>query len=111
MIKVQWNDFARRRNLQLEKFIETMSYNQYKRWCEYRSVVPVDEASYIVNTQVKDAPPVEIVEEPRKEYTRKELTKMLKADVTSVATDLKIDLDGTETKKKIISLILGLNKS
>ena len=102
MIKVQWNDFARRRNLQLEKFIETMTYNQYKRWCEYRSVIPVDEALYSVEAQVEETP---------KQYTRKELTKMLKADVTSVATDLKIDLDGTETKKKIISLILSLNKS
>lgn len=110
MIKVQWNDFARRRNLELEKFIETMTYNQYKRWCEYRSVIPVDEASYSKVVQIEEVSPV-TVEESRKEYTRKELTKMLKADVTSIATDLKIDLDGTETKKKIISLILGLNKS
>jgi len=109
VIKVQWNDFARRRNLELEKFIETMSYTQYKRWCEYRSVIPVDEGSYSIVVQVEE-PSIEI-EEPRKEYTRKELTKLLKADVMSLATDLDIELDGTETKKKIVSLILGLNKS
>lgn len=104
MIKVQWNDFARRRNLKLENFVNSMSYVEYTRWCEYRSVVPVDEPQYKVQE-----PEPEILEE--KSYTQKELSKMLKADLVDHALGLELSLDGSETKKQIISLILDLNKN
>ena len=111
MIKVQWNDFAKRRNLQLKKFIESMPYKEYKRWCEYRSVVPVPETHYSIEKQTETLAETTSETESVPHYTRKELTKMLKADVSALASELNIELDGTETKKKIVSLILSLNKS
>ena len=114
MIKVQWNDFAKRRNLQLENFIESMTYQEYKRWCDHRSVIPVEETFYVVEIENHVVVPVleeSIESEPSPVLTRKELTKMLKSNLATIASELNIDLDGTETKKKIISLILDLNKS
>ena len=105
MIKVQWNDFARRRNLKLENFVNSMSYIEYTRWCEYRSVIPVPETQYKIQIISPSIPVKE------KFYTQKELTKMLKTDLIDYALELGISLDGSETKKQITDLILDLNKN
>jgi len=103
-MKIEWIDFAQRRKLNLVNFVESMTYTEYSQWCADRSVIPVDESSY---TRKKKPSVVK----QTKSYTKKELNKLLKADVTNVAMDLSIPLNGDETKKQLISLILGLNNS
>lgn len=103
-MKIEWIDFAQRRKLNLVNFIESMTYTEYSQWCTYRSVIPVDESLY---TTEKTVP----LSKQTKKWTKKELNKLLKADVTKVALDLPIELEGSETKKELISLILELNNS
>ncbi len=104
---VKWNDFARRRKLKLEDFISAYTYDQYTQWCEYRKVIPVPQADFGIQPEVSPVVQDEIVE-PIKKYTSKELNKKKKADLVSLAENLNIELDGSETKRILISKILSV---
>jgi len=103
---IKWTDFAKRRKLNLEDFITNYTYEQYQRWCEYRSVIPVSQGDFTFGSiKSSKEPPIE---NPAVVYTNKQLNKMKKAELVSLAGELDIDLDGSETKKIIVSLIQSL---
>ena len=104
---IKWTDFAKRRKLNLEHFIENnYTYEQYQRWCKYRSVIPVAQSDFTKGPI--QTPETVVVEETPTVYTSKELNKMKKAQLVSLATELQIELTGSETKKVIVSLIQSL---
>ena len=116
-MKVKWDIFAKRRNLDLEYFIDNMKYEEYKRWCEYRSVIPVKESEYFVfkhpvvettsnETEIRVAPEKEV---PKFNMTRKSLNKMKKQQLVNLVKDHSLKTNGSETKRQLISLLLDMN--
>ena len=81
MKKVKWNDFAKRRKIDLEMF-QNMTYEEYAQWCSIRSVEPVPKDSYlgVQNMLLKTYQDVEVYSLPEQEYSEKELKKLKKQD-------------------------------
>tara|TARA_B100000989_G_C19215006_1_gene333458 strand:+ start:119 stop:421 length:303 start_codon:yes stop_codon:yes gene_type:complete len=94
---IKWEHFAKRRNLNLEQFKDHLSYDQFVKWCRQRNVEPVSELEFSKKTQ-KD----QIVE-----HTESTLKKYRKDKLLQMAADLDIDLQGKETKKDLVKLILN----
>ena len=102
---VKWNDFAKRRKLKLEDFVSSYTYEQYTQWCEYRKVEPVAKEDFGLLSPVAEPQetPIKTVN-----YTSKELNKKKKAALVSLAESLGVELDGSETKRTLVSKILKL---
>jgi len=101
---IEWNDFAKRRKLNLEDFKE-WSYEDYTQWCVSRYVTPVSEESFsAVKTIVE--PIVETASVPIT-IDEKRLKKMKKSAIIELCEVRGIDLDGHETKANLISMILN----
>lgn len=103
---IDWKYFSKRRGVVLESLSE-LSYEEYCSWCLIRGVIPLpseewpyDTVSNVSNKPIEQAP----------SWTFKSLNKNKKADLFDMAKQNHVMLDGTETKKQIIHLLLGLHK-
>ena len=115
-MKVKWDIFAKRRNLDLEYFIDNMKYDEYKRWCEYRSVIPVKKNEYfvskpVVETVSHEAEPSVTPEQetPKFNMTKRALTKMKKQQLVDLVNEYSLHTNGSETKRQLVSLLLDMN--
>ena len=94
---IKWEHFAKRRNLNLEQFKDHLSYDQFVKWCRQRNVEPVLQSEFSKKTQMEH-----IVE-----HTESTLKRHRKDKLVQIAVDLGIDLEGRETKKDLVKLILN----
>ena len=135
MMKVKWQDFAKRRKLAIADFAH-MNYNDYVMWCNIRKVEPAAQSLFPVIKEVVPEPviiapvipevqekvlaivevaeAVEIVEEPAatlvsQEFSFKGLSKMRKSLVQSICDDNSIDYSAASTKRQLVQKILELN--
>ena len=98
-MKVKWEDFARRRKLDLQIFVENMKYEKYVQWCKQRSVVPIDKLEYKVPDKPVVTPdPVETPSEP----DWKKIKKSVKADIQKLCTEMEVEFTSSDTKKTLI---------
>ena len=109
-MRVSWNNFAQRRNLNLDMF-GNMSYKEYATWCEQRRVIPVPLELFVENNRGPEATKeIPNEEEIKSEViTQKDLKKMRKQDLVTLCKNRALKLKGNETKTKLISLLLSMN--
>lgn len=119
-MRVSMEYFMKRRNLSWSSFAG-MEYKRYEIWCQVRKIIPVSQSEYESNAfkpQVKETPVVEskpepVVEETQEEvfslFDTKELNKKNKTSLMELAEEHGISLDGSETKKQIVQLLVNLN--
>ena len=133
MMKVKWQDFAKRRKLAIADFAH-MNYNDYVMWCNIRKVEPVVQSLFPIIKEVVPEPVIiaqvipevqvevqqvlaieEAVEtEPAatlvsQEFSFKGLSKMRKSLVQSICDDNSIDYSAASTKRQLVQKILELN--
>tara|TARA_R110002153_G_scaffold273689_1_gene445268 strand:+ start:31 stop:405 length:375 start_codon:yes stop_codon:yes gene_type:complete len=122
MMKVKWQDFAKRRKLAIEDFAH-MDYSAYAIWCSARRVEPI--AQDLFPAKQKETPVLAIVEQeiakdksetdneiisiPVKVFSFKSLSKMKKSQVQSICDDNSIDYTAASTKRQLVQKILELN--
>ena len=60
-MKVKWEKFAQRRNINIEMF-SSMPYKNYESWCNIRKVEPISRDSYelIQKTSEKNFPDIDL---------------------------------------------------
>lgn len=102
---VAWKYFSKRRNITLQS-LSDLSYKEYHAWCTVRGVLPLSKTEW----PYTDGHITEEVQEPDlPNWTYKSLNKKKKSVLSNLAKKHHVNLDGTETKKIIINLLLGLN--
>ena len=114
--RVSWDYFMRRRNISYSSLVG-MDYDRYATWCHTRYVIPLDEKEY----EAKLAPfktvakPITIEEVQRKvpanpaHSDAKTLNRKKKSDLVELSAVYGIAVEGKETKKELVSLILSMN--
>ena len=117
--RVSWEYFMRRRNISYSSLVG-MEYDRYVAWCHTRYVIPLDKEEYEANLapfkkvskpKTKKKEPVqELPENLVSIQTAKVLGKKKKSDLLELCRSYEIRLEGKETKKDLISLILNVNK-
>tara|TARA_X000000950_G_scaffold287653_1_gene400903 strand:- start:2832 stop:3194 length:363 start_codon:yes stop_codon:yes gene_type:complete len=117
--RVSWDYFMRRRNISYSSLTE-MEYDRYVAWCHTRSVIPLEQEEYESNLapfkktpkpEPKKKEPVQEVPASTGHTDSKVLSKKKKSDLLDLCRDYGIELEGKETKKQLVSLILDVNKS
>ena len=106
-MKVKWIDFAKRRNLDLDIFRSNMKYEKYVRWCEQRSVIPVDKSDYAIVVQTEEVPEEETISYSIP--TAKELGRMTKKKLLEFCNENQIQYEASKTKRELISYLKSLN--
>ena len=113
-MKVQWEDFAKRRRIKLSSFIRSLSYEEYVVWCDKRSVIPLEPSAYTIDEKPKlkeEEPVLEVpVAVPAKSYTKQELNKMKKPELVQLAKDNELKIGRSKTKRELVTLLLNMNK-
>ena len=114
--RVSWNYFMQRRNISYSSLLG-MDHDRYVAWCHSRYVIPLGKEEY----EAKLAPflpkPSEEIQDKVKEVettpatSAKMLNKKKKSELITLCETHKIDLKGNETKKQLVSLILGMNNA
>ena len=110
-MRVSMEYFMKRRNLGWASF-QNLEYDRYVTWCHVRKIIPVNEQEFLANkTPTQKEEPVEVKELPPnpRHSDPKLLNRRKKAELVELATVYGIELDGTETKKQLVSLIIGVN--
>lgn len=119
-MRVSMEYFMKRRNLSWSSFAG-MEYKRYEIWCQVRKIIPVSQSEYeasVIKPQVKEilvieTEPVVLVEEIQEHrsisFDLKELNKKNKITLVELADVYGITLDGSETKKQIVQLLVNLN--
>jgi len=113
-VKVEWEDFAKRRRLKLSNFRRTLSYDEYVNWCDRRAVIPVDASVYIDTDSTKQETPLKNDHTPEIEkkpvvYVKKELNKLRKANLLNLATEHGLEVEKSMTKRQLVTLLLNMN--
>ena len=116
--RVSWDYFMQRRKISYSS-LTGMEYDRYVTWCHTRYVIPIGKDEYesniapfkkVVETvAVEDASskvPVNSLHTNPKLLGRKK-----KADLVKLCKTYGIILDGKETKKELVSLILDVNNT
>ena len=109
-MRVSMEYYMKKRNVGWNAF-SGLDYNRYVQWCHVRKIIPVDEEEFLANithTQPIEQPKKSTPPNPQ-HLDPKLLGRKKKADLVEIAGGYGIDLVGTETKKKIVSLIIGVN--
>ena len=108
-MKIAWKDFAQRRKLNLDMF-ENMSYAAYVAWCVSRNVEPEPSESFSKNNNSAEEPtqPLE-VKSQRVTYDEKQLKKLKKSALVDLCENSQVDLNGNETKAKLINILVNVN--
>jgi hypothetical protein len=117
-MKVEWKQFAQRRKINIEMF-KTMSYKEYKAWCNIRKVEPVSEESFegVQNIVVKKPPIKEVQDEEVLEivtvsthkFDELQLKKMRKLGILKLCEEFSLETNSADTKKQLIEKLLILN--
>lgn len=113
-MRVSMEYYMKRRNLNWNVF-KNLEYDRYTIWCHVRKIIPVSRDDYDANfvepkaqeikpSESKTLPPNPQHQDP------KLLGRKKKADLVEFATLYGADLDGSETKKQLVQLIIELNK-
>mgnify|MGYP005677179445 CR=1 FL=1 len=116
--RVSWDYFMRRRNIQYSSLVG-MEYDRYTAWCHSRCVIPLDKEEYEAKItpfkpKIESASPTKVVEKVEKKntiYDHKSLNRKKKAELVDLCRTNGIDIKGNETKKQLVSLILGMNNA
>ena len=112
-MNISWKNFAQRRKLDIQMFMK-MSYIDYCRWCEVRSVTPIEESLFVKNTsnsRDKIEPTVESVDSSQPVFDIKKLKKLRKSALSKLCTDKGIEHDSGYTKNQLVHLLLCLNNT
>lgn len=113
-MKVEWEDFAKRRRLKLSNFRRTLSYDEYVVWCDKRAVIPVNASEYIDTDSTKPKIPLENdhmseIEKKPVVYVKKELNKLRKASLLNLAIEHGLEVEKSITKRQLVTLLLNMN--
>lgn len=110
-MKVKWEQFAKRRKINLEMF-KNMDYSDYCDWCNNRKVEPISKESYestkIMLAPAVELPPVAIVKV--QEFDEKQLRKLKKTTLEKLCSDRDLEYSVKDTKKKLVQRLLLVNK-
>ena len=111
-MRVSMEYFMKKRNIGWVAF-QNLEYDRYVTWCHVRKIIPVDEQEFLANKSPIQTE--EIVEEKElssnpQHSDPKLLNRKKKAALVELANVYGIELDGTETKKQLVSLIVDVNK-
>ena len=117
---VKWEQFAKRRKINLEMF-SRLDYDAYKSWCQFRKVEPVSEEIFL---DAKNEPaPLETKPindktslDNQKEATPFELdieklNKMRKNQLLAYCKKNNVTVSNKSTKKQLINKLISLNNS
>ena len=116
--RVSWDYFMRRRNISYSSLVG-MEYDRYAAWCHTRYVIPLEQEEYEANlapfkkkpkSKTKKKEVVEKLPVNRAHSDSKTLNRKKKSDLLSLCEVYGINLEGNETKKQLVSLILEVNK-
>lgn len=102
---IEWKYFSKRRGVTLESF-SSLSYKEYRSWCVVRGVMPLCQEDWPYSNEQVEIPKTQ---SDLPDWSYKSLNKNKKAVLASLAKQYQVHLDGTETKREIINLLLGLN--
>lgn len=111
-MRVSMEYFMKRRNLGWASF-QGLEYDRYVKWCAVRKIIPVDKDEFISHKQdiKKEEPVIDKTLPPNPKHSdAKSLGRKKKADLVDLASVYGIELNGTETKKQLVSLIVDVNK-
>ena len=111
-MRVSMEYFMKRRNLGWASF-QGLEYDRYVQWCMVRKIIPVEKDEFL--SHKNSLPAKEQVTEKTlppnpKHSDPKSLGRKKKADLVSLASVYGIELNGSETKKQLVSLIVDVNK-
>ena len=106
-MRVSMEYFMKRRNLGWSSF-QGLEYPRYEAWCHVRHVIPVSEEEFMQKvTTIPEPVSEEKTLPPNPEHLdAKLLNKRKKAELVELASMYGVDLNGSETKKRIIPLII-----
>ena len=106
-MKVDWNQFAQRRKINLDMF-KSLTYDEYKVWCEQRGVEGVSKESYeaVKSFVVVEEVPVETT---KLHFDEGQLKKKRKTALESLCLENGIETESSDTKKILIQKLLELN--
>ena len=110
-MRVSMEYFMKRRNIGWSSF-SGLDYDRYVKWCHVRKIIPVEKEEFLANKSPKqEAKTVEAKELPPnpRHSDPKLLNRRKKAELVELATVYGIELDGSETKKQLVSLIIDVN--
>ena len=119
-MRVSMEYFMKRRNLSWSSFAG-MEYKRYEIWCQVRKIIPASQSEYESNVskvQVKETPVVEskhepvvieVMEEASLTFDLKDLSRKNKTSLVELAEEHGVSLNGSETKKQIVQLLVNLN--
>ena len=110
-MRVSMEYFMKKRNIGWVAF-QNLEYDRYVTWCHVRKIIPVGEQEFLANkTPKQEVQTVEVKELPPnpRHSDPKLLNRRKKAELVELATVYGIELDGSETKKKLVSLIIDVN--
>ena len=108
-MKVEWKQFAQRRKINLDMF-QTLTYEEYSRWCNQRGVEGVSKESY---EAVKSFVTVEEtpVETTKLHFDEGQLKKKRKSALETLCLENNVDTEMSDTKKILIQKLLELNNA
>ena len=110
-MRVSMEYFMKRRNLRWTAFLG-MDYDRYVKWCHVRRIVPASKEEFTKGTSFEPEPVVETKLPPNPAHTNaKLLNKNKKAGLVEIANMYGIELSGSETKKKLVELIIEVNNN
>ena len=103
-MKVKWEDFAKRRRISVDSFSSDMTYAEYERWCEIRSVIPINKSKYVqkgVVLETKDA--TQDTKQFPEEPDWPKFSKSKKSVIVELCDACEIEYKLSDTKKVLIS--------
>ena len=112
-MRQKWKDFAQRRKINIEMF-NTMSYQDYSRWCEIRRVEPISKESYegvqsLLQKTSTYEPATDIITVSAHEFDETQLKKMRKGALVNLCKEFQVEVVTTDTKRSLIEKLLTLN--
>ena len=106
-MKVDWDQFAQRRKINLDMF-KSLTYEEYKLWCNQRGVEGVSKESYEAVksfVEIEETP----VETTKLHFDEGQLKKKRKSALESLCLENNVDVESSDTKKILIQKLLELN--
>ena len=110
-MRVSMEYFMKRRNVGWASF-SGLDYDRYVKWCHARKIIPVEKEEFLANKlpQQNEKKVEENALPSNPQHSDpKLLNRKKKADLVELANVYGIELDGTETKKQLVSLIIDVN--
>tara|TARA_Y100001970_G_C13736746_1_gene604193 strand:+ start:204 stop:548 length:345 start_codon:yes stop_codon:yes gene_type:complete len=112
-MRQKWKDFAQRRKINIEMF-NTMSYQDYSKWCEIRRVEPISKESYegvqsLLQKTPTYEPVIEATESSSHEFDEMQLKKMRKGALVDLCKEFQVEVATADTKRSLIEKLLTLN--